>query len=550
MRPCTLSIVLASLLPLAARAQHDDHHPIAQAAAPRLGTVTFPNSGAKSAQAPFLLGVALLHSFEYEDAADEFRLAQRADPNFALAYWLEAVTYSQVLWGVDDPAAARRALTHLAPSATARLAKAPTAREREYGAAVEAYFADTDVGTRVRGFADSMRALADRHPDDLEASAFASIAIQMAVPSLPADQKQAAEERAIAFAERVFEANPNHPGAAHYLIHISDMDAAFAERALPAARAYAKIAPDAEHALHMPSHVFLKLGMWDDDVSSNERAWAASRAWVAKRKLTGADLDFHGFEWLQYGYLQQGRWHAARALIDTARAVLAGVDLATAEHVDARYVTSRLEFMYAVETGQWSEVRDGGPMEAPPGPSAAASREASALVRARYQRAATAAMRGDTTNLASTARSIGGDPDSLPRQGARPMAVMLGGNLAFLSSRARGDQAQMFARLSRAADAEANIPNVGPTWYLSSIESLGAALVAAGKPREAIDAYEHALTHAPNRSSALLGLARARAAAGDRSGAADAYRRLMVNWAHADADLPALAEARLGALQK
>ena len=550
MRPCTVSFaLLAALLPLAARAQHEDHHP-ARAAAPRLGTVTFPNSGARAAQAPFLLGVALLHSFEYEDAADQFRAAQRADSNFALAYWLEAVTYSQVLWGVDDPVSARRALARLAPTAGARLAKAQTPREREYGAAVEAYFADTDVGTRVRGFADSMRALADRHPDDLEASAFASIAIQMAVPSLPADQRHAAEERAIAFAERVFTANPNHPGAAHYLIHISDMDAAFAERALPAARAYAKIAPDAEHALHMPSHVFLKLGMWDDDVSSNERAWAASRAWVAKRGLTGADLDFHGFEWLQYGYLEEGRWRAARALIDTARMVLAGVNLETAEHVDARYVISEMEFMYAVETGQWAEVRDTVRLQAPPGPSVAANREASALLRARYQRAVTAAMRGDASRLDSTARAIAGDPDSLPRPGARPLLTMLGLYLGSLSSRASGDQARMLARLQRAANAEANVPNGGPMWFVSPLESLGATLVAAGRPREAIDAYERALAHAPNRSSALLGLARARAAAGDRSGAADAYRRLMLNWAHADADLPALAEARLGAQQR
>src|SRR5262249_1374452 len=161
---------------------------------------------------------------------------------------------------------------------------------------------------------------------------------------------------------------PNHPGAAHYLIHLSDIDASFAERALPAARAYAKIAPDAEHALHMPSHVFLKLGMWDDVATSNERAWAASRAFVKRRGQPNSELDFHGFQWLMYAYLQQGRWRAAHALLDTVRAVLAGVKTTGDATVDAHYVLPIMQYAYAYETGRWEEGPTGELLTTPVGP--------------------------------------------------------------------------------------------------------------------------------------------------------------------------------------
>src|SRR5688572_22606440 len=186
-----------------------------------LGTVAFANSGAAAAQAPFLRGLALLHSFEYDEAAEAFRAAQAADAGFAMAFWGEAVTYSHLLWGEDDPDAARRALTRLAPSRDARLAKAKTAREQAYGAAVEALFVDGDLSTRVRGFAEAMRLVSARYPDDLDAAAFTSLALMFAgqVGQLPLDQRQTARADAITFAQRVFAADPSHPGGVHYLIH-------------------------------------------------------------------------------------------------------------------------------------------------------------------------------------------------------------------------------------------------------------------------------------------------------------------------------------------
>jgi tetratricopeptide (TPR) repeat protein len=535
-----IGTVPASILAQSAEASAHEHHATTSA----LGHVHFPNSGAAAAQAPFLRGIALLHSFEYDDAADAFRLAEGADRTFALPYWFEAFTHSHLLWGEDDTAAAHGVLARLDRTPAARLARARTSRERSYAAAIEAFYADTDEATRCRAFADSMTHLAARDPRDLEAAAFASLALQLAdVAGAVAPAAQSATERdAIALAERVFKADPKHPGAAHYLIHIVDMDPSYATAALPVARAYAKIAPDAEHALHMPSHVFLPLGLWSDLTASNERAWAASRAWVAKHGLSGAELDFHSLSWLEYGYLQEGRWAAARALIDIARSVLAGADVSNAEHVDARFAVSDLAFLYAAETGRWSDAVI--PPESSGPPSNARERVFATI--GDYQRHAIGAMRSDTTGLADGAedmRARVGVRSGPPRRGLDIMATELEAMLA----QARKDEVRAGSLWTRAAAMADSQPPVGPPLVLVAHEVLGARLFAAGHAQAAAAQYEDALDHLPNRSGALLGLARARASAGDSASASAAYRRLLANWSEADTGLPVLEEARRGA---
>jgi tetratricopeptide (TPR) repeat protein len=505
-----------------------------------LGTVDFPNSGAPAAQEPFLRGIALLHSFEYEDAADAFREAQTADPSFALAYWGEALTSAKLLWGRDDPEAARGALARLAPNAAARLALARTERERAFGAAVEALYAEADLPTRARGYADSMRTLAERDTDDLEAAAFASIAQLMATyaGALDVAQRATAREAAIAFADRVFRVNRDHPGAAHYLIHAYD-DPAVAERGLEVARAYAEIAPDAQHALHMPSHIFVQVGLWDDVVASNERAWAASRTWTARRSAGPTSLDFHSLEWLQHGYLQQGRYQAARALVDTARAVLAGADLTGS--VDPYYAEARLAFRHSAETRDW---RSPPVVVADPGSAQAAeSRYAFFSLTTKYQAAVGAIVHGDTT-----AASI----EAFRQEVAARLAGRApGGHLSVmplhvdaLLARAHGDTKTAVALLRLASELEDAVAPVGPPNILPTLEWLGGLLLETGMADEAAAAYERALARWPNRSASLLGLARARRALGDKAGAAERYRQLLANWHSADADLPELAEAR------
>ena len=536
---------LAAILATVALSQAQERHTHSPGAdASRLGTVTFANSGADAAQAPFLRGLALLHSFEYDEAAEAFRAAQAADPGFAMAFWGEAVTYSHLLWGEDDVDAARKVLNRLAPSRDARLARATTAREQAYGAAVEALFADVDLSMRVRGFAEAMRSVSARYPDDIDAAALTSLALMFTgqVGQLSPDQRKSARSEAVTFAQRVFAANPNHPGGVHYLIHATD-DPELAPMGLEAARRYAEIAPEAEHAQHMPSHIFVQLGLWRDAVASDERAWAASRAEIKVRKLSNADLSFHSLQWLQYAYLQSGRYRASRGTIDTAREVLAGVDLSVPAYTDARYTFGWLEFQHAAATGKWSgSVCHERRTVAPP-PPGASMRERSFNMNASYQ-GAIAAIMCDREGAAIGA--LRAQVAALPA-GFNPLREALAH--AELLVYIGGASAPNLDTLLADPTTPSRTP-IGPPFNLRLEELLGQARLKAGRPREAIAAYERALKLTPNRSNALLGLARARRAAGDRAGAAEAYRRLLDNWSHADADAPALKEAREGAGSK
>jgi len=506
-----------------------------------LGAVSFANSGAAAAQPAFQRGLAFLHSFEYEQAAEAFRAAQTADPSFAMAFWGEALTYSHLLWGEDDADAARRVLGRLEASRDARLAKAGTARERAFGEAIEALFVDGTLPVRVRGFADAMRVVALAYPHDLDAGSFAALASMFAayVGDLAAIEQQAARDAAVDFAQRVFTANPNHPGGAHYLIHACDNPAS-AARGLEAARRYAQIAPEAEHALHMPSHIFVQLGLWPDTVASNVRSWAASEKEVAALKLTNADLSYHGLLFQQYAELQLGQYRASRASIARARAALAGVDL-TKQQVDARHAIQELAFQHAANAGEWSVniCRDIGPEPAMP-PAGASDRERSFTSRARYHWTIAAVRCGSVDTVLEPLRArVATLPVDDPSALGQRTTLLHAELLAYLGGRPPRDLDALLADPASPSRAP-----VGPPTTLRTEELLGEARLKAGRPREAIAAYERALQLTPNRSAALLGLARARHAAGDAAGAADAYSKLLDNWRNADPDVPALAEAR------
>jgi tetratricopeptide (TPR) repeat protein len=534
-------ILSASLLagPPLAWAQEDHSHANANTPS-RLGNVVFANSGAKAAQADFLRGVALLHSFEYEDAAKAFKAAQDRDKNFALSYWMEALTYRHPLWGQEDLDAARGALASLGPSRESRLARAKTARERAYGGAVEALFAQGDEADRVRAFAEGMSKVADTYPDDLEASAFAALASLGLWAQLPRASATAQVENAIRYAQRVFASNPKHPGASHYLIHAYD-DPKRAERGLPFAREYAQIAPDAEHAVHMPSHIFLQLGLWDDVVASNERAWAASRAWVARNKLPTTESDFHSFTWLQYGYIQQGRYRAARGLIDTLRVLFRGADFGS-QFSDAALVGPDLIFRYGVASGDWSDtgLPSAGRQDDRHSPRAVGFTTTMLL-----EQAIVASMRGDSANARALVTRIQSRADSGVPGDYGPVSYTTGLNVAkALVAQKSGDLTTAIDLLRAAGDLESKTSPAGPPFLPPALEMLGNALLEAGRPQEAVTAFTKELELRRNRSESLLGLARARLASGDSKGGIEAYSKLLVNWKNADRDLPALAEAK------
>ena len=479
-------VVLALAVASAAGAQHDAHpagHP--RDRAPSLGRIVFPNSGSAAAQAPFLRGVALLHSYEYDDAARAFREVQSADPGFALGYWMEAITYSHIDWRAENLRASRAALAKLASTPAERLARARTHRERQFGAAVEAFYAEATQQQRVTAYADSLRRWARDNPKDVEAQALASHAIMLAgvVATEPA-RRDSLYREAIALSQDVLRQQPSHPGATHYLIHLYDSPG-LASQGLEFARAYDKIAPDAEHALHMPSHIYLQLGMWPDVVASNERAWVASRN-------AGAP-SWHTLTWLQYGYLELGRVAAARALIDSARAILpslAGYD------ADGAMIVPRLEFQLAAATGEWTK-----PLTQPPAPSGTAMSEREVGFRraAEYWSAVDAAMRGDSAGIARYAAPFDGRSDG------NALLVQA------LVARARGDTARYLERLRAGAEAEKGLTAfVGPPERLFASELLGAELVNRGRGAEAVPYYETVLRLCPGRAETVRGLAAAR----------------------------------------
>ena len=539
----TPGLVLAVVcLAVAAAPRAQERHNHSAASSLKLGTVHFPNSGKPAAQEAFLRGIALLHSFEYEEAAEQLRAAQQIDPSFAMAYWGEALTHLHPLWGEDDAAAARAALARLGATADARIAKAPTPRERAYGAAVEALFANADLPTRARGFADGMRQVVKAYPNDPEAAAFTSLALMFVSSSgeLNPDARREASRDAVTFAEQVFREDPEHPGGAHYLIHATD-NPELAPRGLAAARRYAEIAPDAEHALHMPSHIFVQLGLWHDVVASNERAWAASRAEIVARKLPNTELSFHSLQWLQYGYLQAGRYKDSRQTIETARQVLSGIDLAAASSPDARYTVGFLEFQHAANTGDWSgRVCERTLPE--PGRAGESMREESFRAQTAYQTVIAAVRCGDGREALDAARKrvASGRPNDYSTT-LLTLALQQSDVLSYIAGTPVPNLDSLLA------DPKPSPAPVGPPSTLRAHEIVGEARLKAGRPTEAAAVYEQGLKLTPSRSATLLGLARARRAAGDHGGAAEAYRTLLENWRNADPDLPALREAREGA---
>ena len=502
---------------------------VACAAAPlaaqkdRLGTISFPNSGAKAVQRPFIRGVLLLHSFEYEDAAQAFREAQRADPGFALAYWGEAMTLTHPVWNEQGLDSARAVLGRLAPTAGARRARARTPREQGYLEAVEILYGDGPKARRDTLYSAAMGRLAAAYPKDLEAEAFYALSLMglsQATRNIPTYM------RAGALAEDVFLKNPDHPGAAHYLIHAFD-DPIHAPLGLRAARAYSKIAPGADHAQHMTSHIFVAMGMWDETVAANEAAVGPDRATWPPGHYTA---------WLEYGYLQQGRTAEARRLIETTRP-----NLGEPPRPSRRAYLHSMRAHYLINSERWSDSIVGwtlDPNGIGPVPQAM---DAFALGYA-------ALRRGDRPAADSLLRALGAIaklPPANDRYGGDPQVlVILEQELRALLRAADGANDEAMALLREASGLQEALPlEFGPPDVVKPThELLGELLLAQGRAPEAQQEFVRALALTPRRTLSLLGLARAATAAGDPAAAVEAWADLRSIWRRADPDLPGLAE--------
>ncbi len=511
---------------------------------PGLGSVTFPvSTKVPAAQRAFARGALLLHLFEYPDAAYAFREAERLDPGLAMAYWGEAMTHTHPIWNEQDLDAGRAALAKLASTADAREAKAPTARERGYLAAVDHLYGYGPQARRDTQYVAAMEHLVSAYPDDDEARLFYALALLGLSEGV---RDEPAYMRAAAMAESVFSRHPDNPGAAHYLIHAVD-DPKHAAQGLQAAQALVRLSPLADHAQHMTSHIFVALGMWDDVVRANETAQRVANA-MLRRRHHGPLYCRHYNVWLDYGYVEQGRLAAAARLLERCRAQAAAArDSSQGAALDKQSFLS-----------MWSNYLFGGAWAAPvarwkidPGPTIgarlsywfiqtfAATRRGD-LDAARSNLAAFAEDQRESEAWFATSDDPTGDREELPR------ARVLRAELEGLIAAAEGKVPEELTLLRHATLMEDSMTYVfGPPFvYEPSHELLGHELLRHKQFTDAEAEFRIALERAPRRTVALLGLARAAAAANDSAAAARTYGELAAIWHDADPHTSGVNEAK------
>lgn len=500
------------------------------------GKVSFSTSGAPEAQPSFLRGVAALHNFAYEEAVDAFQESQRIDPDFAMAYWGEAMAYNQTLWLNQNADEARRILLRLGPTPEARAAKAKTERERDFLAAVEVLFGAGSKIERDRTYAEAMGRLYGRYPEDQEVASFYALALLGTVlraTSLLSETNEEAHQHALVGSEvqrevasilgMVLKRSPEHPGALHYLIHNYD-DPDHAKLALPAARAYAKAAPQSSHALHMPAHIFMQFGMWDEAAASDQASYELSVRRATEKGHGVGVRDYHSLSWLCYEALQQGRFTKAGEAIALIEEAIQATGAAR-----FKAIRSVMRAEYAVETRRFGFLAG----------------ESNFSTSAELFAIGMSAAKSGVPQVADLAekelRKRAGTPGNLKLD----VAVMEK-EIAALNALAagRGPEAAKLMEIAVALEKTLPPPLGPPRPVKPSYELYGEILFELGRPKEAAAQFKLALDRWPNRSLSLLGLARAAARAGDATTARELYRRLLANYGKADPDLPELREAR------
>ena len=491
--------------------------------APQLGKVAFETSCSPDAHAAFQRGLGWLHSFEYQRAERSFSEAAVADPHCGIAHWGVAMSYYHPLWAAptaDEFSKGRQAL------ADARRGDAASARERDYVAAIGAFY-DTagDHRARVMAYVAAMEKLHARYPQDKEAAVFLSLAL-IAAGTLDTDPDYGLEKRAGAILNQVLKQEPDHPGVAHYLIHSFDYPA-LAEFALPAARQYAGIAPDSAHAQHMPSHIFTRLGLWDEAISSNRAAEAAAREWGKASGMSGAwDQQLHAMDYLAYAYLQSGRDAEAEAVFEKLTAVTKSNPTPT-----AAYALTSIPARVLLERRRWSEAAAFA-MPAAFAGMEALSRHNWAESNVSFANAVGAARNRDTprakaalARLAEIEASVVVPPGEYDwRKHVAIERRIAEAWLAFAEGR-KDDALRMMRGAADLDDATEKHP-VTPGAILPAREQLGELLLELGRPPEALAEYESSLKRAPRRLAGVYGAARSARLMGDAVKAGRYYAQL------------------------
>lgn len=488
------------------------HHELTEQ---QVGSVHFTTSCANAVQTDFQRAVALLHSFEYERARGAFQEIAKRDSNCAMAEWGIAMSHYHGLWDNGDTAAGREAIRKAQQIASAA---SVTARERAYIGALSEIYREDDKSAYEHGqaFEQKMAELQASYPDDSEAAIFHALTLDIIAPKT--DKTLANQRKCVEILLPIFAKQPSHPGIAHYIIHCSD-NPVLAEAALPAARKYAGIAPASAHANHMPSHIFTRVGSWDESIQSNLRsAELASEAEAASTNGEARDQRLHAMDYLEYAYLQQGRVKDARAVLDemTSLPPVPGLTLS------GDYAAAAIPSRYTTELGKWEEASrlqprvDGVPWAQAitwmaVGLGAAHSKD---LARASEAEKNLARLRDVTAQKKNTYWS---NQIEVQRQEVA----------AWILQRS-GKPAEARAAMRSAAELEESMDKnpVTPGAVVPARELLAQLLQEQERPEEATAEYEAVLKTAPNRFNALWGAASSAEAAGNTTAASKYFRKL------------------------
>lgn len=522
--------LLVLLIFTPARVECAPQHDHASDQPDRMGTVHFETSCSPQVRNEFDLAVATLHSFGYRKSEQLFADVLSMDPSCSMAEWGIAMSHYRQLWDPPTKDDLRIGLE----AAQVGLSMGPkTQREHDYLGAIQGFYQNAGLEShsiRAKRYETAMELLHNRYPLDSEAAIFYALSLIANAP--PNDKTYVNQKKATQILEPIIVQQPQHPGLAHYIIHADD-NPVLAKLALDAAKHYSQIAPDSPHALHMPSHIFTRLGLWDDSIASN----LASAASAHNQKLAGDEL--HALDYLLYAYLQTGRLTEARKLTQQLPVVEPG----NAALYAGRYATAAMPARYWIERQQWDAAAALPlPTQTSPG-DAFASTQATLF----FARALGASRRGDSEAARAAMQPLVSLRDALAQSGggdADQANVQLKIVSAWIKW-ADGDHDAAVQEMRAAAaseDATEKSPvspgSIAPAW-----EMLGDMLLLAKRPKLALAAYESALKSTPGRFRAEYGAAVSAQEAGLRPAAERHYRSLLTNCSHADSDLPELKQA-------
>ena len=519
-------------------AQPGAHADAGPAAAKASAEVNFPISCGPAVQKMFKEAVWTLHSFWYPEALKGFTAVTEAEPGCAMGYWGIAMSHWYPLWFPPSPAALKAG----AEAVEKAVAAGPkTEREKDYIAAIAAFYRDSDKldhQTRAVAYEKAMEQVYLRYPEDREAAVFYGLALNAS--ALPTDKTYANKRKAAEILNKVWAEQPNHPGVVHYLIH-SDDSPEFAAAGLDAAICYSKIAPDVPHALHMPSHIFTRLGMWQQSIDSNRAAHAAAVAYVRKTLgPEGFDTEtVHTMDYLEYAYLQTAQDSEAREVVDE----LTSFRKSAAPNLPTAYAVAAIPVRYALERHDWQAAAALSepaivPLERFPGAEAMIA-YARALGDARTGKIAGA--EAEIGRLQSLEDKLKGNDTYWANQ-IEVQRLAAAGILAHV----RGDDKKAVALVRAAADLDGTMDKSAatPSSVLPARELLADLLLELDQPTAALVEYRAVLSTDPNRFRSLFGEARAARQTGDSATAHDAYRKLVALSKSVGPVRPELAEAR------